>query len=224
MIHLRYDSEVKIYYPRTDFIIVEDYFTPLQAHSWLKTIDELGQDEVRGYHHPLLKPNRFHKAPKYPVKKFMCLGLYWDPLDYLYHEKIPGKGSSPHSIPKELTHLSSQILEEFYPTTNFIPQSVMVNFYTKDSSMGLHVDKDEPNKTAPIIGLNFGSTCRFFFEDEGGEIKETKIPGNSIYVFGKTARHMRHGLGTIFSKSLSSGSEFSLKNKERLNLTIRQVY
>jgi alkylated DNA repair protein (DNA oxidative demethylase) len=154
----------------------------------------------------------------------MCLGLYWNPLDYLYYEKIPGQGVSPHQIPQDLKDLSARILKDFYPTPHYTPQSVMVNFYTKDSSMGLHVDKDEPNKTAPIIGLNFGSTCRFFFENEAGEIKETRIPGNSIYIFGKSARHMRHGLGTIFTKSLSPGSETFLQNKERLNLTIRQVF
>jgi alkylated DNA repair protein (DNA oxidative demethylase) len=214
---------MKIYQPRTDFIIVEDFFTSLQASVWLQILDELGGHPSCGYHHPLLKPNRFHKNPKYPVKKFMCLGLYWNPLDYLYYERIPENGVCPHPIPEDLKQISTQILKDFYPTNHYYPQSVMVNFYTKDSSMGLHVDKDEPNKIAPIIGLNFGSTCRFFFENESGEIKDTLLPGNSIYVFGKSARHMRHGLGTIFTKSLSPGSELFLKNKERVNLTIRQV-
>lgn len=202
-----------------DFIIVEDYFSPGQAAEWLKLIMDLGKDPVRGFHHPDLRPNRFHKAPKYPVKKFMCLGLYWNPLDYLYYDR----GEKAHKIPVELTKLSQKILDEFYPTLHYEPQTVLVNLYTEDSSMGLHVDKDEPNKEAPIIGLNFGSTCRFFYEDTDGNMKDLKIPGNSIYVFGKTARLMRHGLGSIYTKSLSPGSEGILENKERLNLTIRQV-
>jgi alkylated DNA repair protein (DNA oxidative demethylase) len=114
----------------------------------------------------------------------MCLGLYWNPLDYLYYDKIPGRGVRSHEIPKELIKLSHLILEKFYPTPEFIPQSVMVNFYTDNSSMGLHVDKDEPNKDAPIIGLNFGSTCRFFYEDEIGKLRDIRIPGNSVYIFG----------------------------------------
>lgn len=214
---------MKSYEPRKDFVIVEDYFTESQAAGWLKLISDLGEDKVRGFHHPDLRPNRFHKAPKYPVKKFMCLGLYWNPVDYLYHEKIPGTGEKPFSIPPELSLLSQKILSEFYPTKDFKPQSVMVNFYTSDSSMGLHVDKDEPNKEAPIIGINFGSTCRFFYEDETGEMKDLRIPGNSIYIFGRSARLMRHGLGSIYTKTLAPGSENHLQNKERLNLTIRQV-
>ena len=214
---------MNVYSPRTDFVIVEDYFTQTQAAAWLKLILELGKDPIRGFHHPDLRPNRFHKAPKYPVKKFMCLGLYWNPLDYLYYVKIPGKGTPPHAIPQEMRDFSRLVLKEFFPTSDYEPQSVMVNFYTKDSSMGLHVDKDEPNKEAPIIGVNFGSTCRFFYEDQNLEMKDIKIPGNSLYIIGGSARLMRHGLGSIYAKTLSSGSEIFLDNKERLNLTIRQV-
>lgn len=213
---------MKIHSPRPDFVIVEDYFTPAQAAEWLKLVSELGTDKERGFHHPDLKPNRFHKAPKYPVKKFMCLGLYWNPTDYLYHEKLPS-GVRPHAIPDELKKLSAEILKEFYDNEPHVPQSVLVNFYTDTSSLGLHVDKDEPNKTAPVIGLNFGSTCRFFYEDMNGEMKDIRIPGNSIYIFGRSARLMRHGLGSVYTKTLAPGSEFYLQNKERLNLTIRQV-
>lgn len=214
---------MRIYSPRPDFVIVEDYFTSSQAAEWLKMILSLGEDPVRGFHHPDLRPNRFHKNPKYPVKKFMCFGLYWNPVDYLYYDKIPGKNLRPHDIPEAIQTLSGEILREYFPFPDYKPQSVMVNFYTSDSSMGLHVDRDEPNKEAPIIGLNFGSTCRFFFEDEKGEMKDLRIPGNSIYVFGGSARLMRHGLGSIYAKSLAPGSEGILQNKERLNLTIRQV-
>lgn len=214
---------MKVFRPRSDFIIVEDFFSPMQASEWIRSILDLGQDPLRGFQHPDLKPNRFHKAPKYPVKKFMCLGLYWNPLDYCYHEKVPGRGVRPFPIPKNLAELALEILRTYFPTEDYRPQSVMVNFYTDNSSMGMHVDKDEPNKEAPIIGLNFGSTCRFLYESEGGELEEVKIPGNSIYVFGGRARLMRHGLGTIYAKTLAPGSENFFKNKERLNLTIRQV-
>ena len=214
---------MKVYSPRTDFIIVEDYFSDVHAAEWLELILKLGVDPARGFHHPDLKPNRFHKAPKYPVKKFMCLGLYWNPLDYLYYEKIPHSHVAAHPIPDKLRNLSLGILEKYFPSKDYNPQSVMVNFYTSDSSMGLHVDKDEPNKAQPIIGFNFGSTCRFFFEDEEGVMKDIKLPGNSIYIFGRSARLMRHGLGSIYTKTLSPGSDRFLKNKQRVNLTIRQV-
>jgi len=215
---------MRILKPRTDFVIVEDYFSAEQAAEWLDLILKKGEDPVRGFHHPDVKPNRFHKAPKYPVKKFMCLGLYWNPLDYHYYPVIPEFEAKPFPIPKAVKEISKAVLSEIFPWGDFSPETVLVNFYTENSSMGLHIDKDEEEREAPVIGLNFGSTCRFFYEDDHGEMKDIRIPGNSLYIFGGKARKMRHGLGSIYAKTLSPGSEGYLKNKERLNLTIRQVY
>ena len=215
---------MRILKPRTDFVIVEDYFSAEQAAEWLGLVLKKGEDEQRGFHHPDVKPNRFHKAPKYPVKKFMCFGLYWNPVDYVYYPIIPESGAKPFPIPKEIKNLGQELLAEFFPWEGYSPESVLVNYYTESSSMGLHVDKDEEDHRSPVIGLNFGSTCRFFFEDEAGEMQDTRIPGNSVYIFGGSARLMKHGLGSIYSKTLSPGSEGLLGNKERLNLTIRQLY
>lgn len=210
--------------PRSDFLIVEDYFSPDQAAAWIELILKKGEDPVRGFHHPNVKPNRFHKAPKYPVKKFMCFGLYWNPVDYIYYPIIPENEAKPFPISKQISQLASEALAEFFPYPDFSPQSVLVNFYTETSSMGVHVDKDEEDNKAPVIGMNFGSTCRFFYEDEDGVMKDVRIPGNSLYIFGGSARLMKHGLGSIYAKTLSAGSENYLANKERLNLTIRQVF
>jgi DNA alkylation damage repair protein AlkB len=215
---------MRIVSPRRDFIIVEDYFSSEQAAKWLEWILEIGTDRERGFHHPDLRPNRFHKSPKYPVKKYMCLGLYWDPLVYSYSTHFKDKKIKPFPIPKNLQDLCLKILKEYFPWSDYVPEAVLVNYYCDHSSMGLHIDKDEENHKAPVIGLNFGSTCRFYFEQESGELGDIRIPGNSLYIFGGTARLMRHGLGTIYSKTLSSGSETYLQNKERVNFTIRQVY
>ena len=215
---------MKIIKPRSDFFIVEDYFTAEQAAEWLGWILNKGKDPLRGFKHPSLKPNRFHAAPKYPVKKFMCLGLYWNPLDYVYYSAIPENGVKPFPIPQKLKLLCQNILSTYFPWENYSPETVLVNYYTSDSSMGLHVDKDEEDHVTPVIGLNFGSSCRFFYEGEDGVMRDIRIPGNSIYIFGGRARLMKHGLGSIYSKTLAAGSEGFLSNKERINLTIRQVY
>jgi DNA alkylation damage repair protein AlkB len=210
--------------PRKDFVIVEDYFSPAEAHEWLSFLLRKGEDTARGFHHPDLKPNRFHARPKYPVKKFMCYGLYWNPLDYTYTPVIPSTGEKPFAIPARVRTFCHEILRDFFPYADYSPQTILVNYYTADSTMGLHVDKDEEDHAAPVIGLNFGSSCRFFFEDESGEMKDVRIPGNSVYVFGGSARLMRHGLGSIYAKTLAPGSEQFLSNKERINITIRQVF
>ena len=215
---------MKKYSPRPGFVIVEDYFTASQAAQWLGLILKKGSDPLRGFHHPHVKANRFHENPKYPVKKYMCMGLYWDPRDYHYYPIIPEFNVKPFPIPKELNDLCLEILQVHFSTTKFSPEGVLVNYYTDNSSMGLHIDKDEEALDSPVVGLNFGSTCRFFYEDKVGELKDIKLPGNSVYIFGGPARAMKHGVGTIYAKSLSAGSEEYLENKERINLTIRQIY
>jgi alkylated DNA repair protein (DNA oxidative demethylase) len=145
-------------------------------------------------------------------------------MDYHYQAVIPDLSVKPLPIPHSLKNLCLEILKKYYSWEKYSPETVLVNYYTHDSSMGLHIDKDEEDHEAPVIGLNFGSTCRFFFENEEGGIEDIKIPGNSIYIFGRTARLMRHGLGSIYTKSLSPGSESYLQNKERINLTVRQVF
>ena len=210
--------------PRSDFIIVKDYFTPAQAAKWLEFILKKGEDPIRGFAHPNLKPTRFHKTPKYPVRHYMCMGLYWNPLDYSYQSVIPGHDVKPWPISASLRELSSTVLTQFFNWKDFCPETALINFYDSSSSMGLHVDKDEEDHESPVVGISFGSTCRFFFENEEGDITDIQIPGNSLYIFGRQARLMRHGVGTIYTKTLSPGSDAYLKNKERLSITIRQVY
>ncbi|MGE3610008.1 MAG: alpha-ketoglutarate-dependent dioxygenase AlkB [Bacteriovoracaceae bacterium] len=215
---------MNIVIPRKDFVIIEDFFRPEEASAWVESILKKGDDPVRGFHHPDLRPNRFHQQPKYPVKKYMCFGFYWNPLDYAYYPKLPGTEVSPFPILSDLKLLVQQVLLDHYQWTRFSPESVLVNYYTDDSSMGIHVDKDEEDQISPVVGLSFGSACRFLYEDEAGDIKDYRLPGNSLYIFGRSARRMRHGVGTLYSQSLAPGSEGYLKNKERMSLTIRQIF
>jgi alkylated DNA repair dioxygenase AlkB len=210
---------------RSGFVLIENFFDDEAIAFWLQYILSKGEDIHRGFHHPDVKPNRFHKKPKYPVKKYMCFGLYWNPVDYLYYPEIPESNVPSFPIPDFFQDFCREALSYFpYKVNGYYAEAVMVNFYTSDSSMGLHVDKDEEDQLSPIIGVNFGSTCRFLFEDEIGEIREVKIPGNSVYVFGDEARLMKHGVGTIYANTVPLGQGTFFNSKERLNLTFRKVF
>lgn len=210
---------------RSGFVLIENFFDEETIAFWLRYVFSKGEDIHRGFHHPDVKPNRFHKKPKYPVKKYMCFGLYWNPVDYVYYPTIPESSVPPFPIPDFFHDFCREALSYFSSEIkNYMAQAVMVNFYTADSSMGLHVDKDEEDQVSPIIGVNFGSTCRFLYEDELGEMREIKIPGNSVYLFGNEARLMRHGVGTIYAKTVPREQEIYFGSKERLNLTFRKVF
>ena len=210
---------------RRDFHVAEDYFPREVARRHLLEILELGADSHRGFHHPWLKPNRFHEKPRYPVERYMGLGLYWNPLDYRYHPLIPAVGVTPWPIPSWLTAECQAVLAETFPhhVGEWRAEAALVNYYTEGRKMGRHVDKEEANHRAPVIGFNFGGTTRFYYQDVGGEEQSLLLPGNSVYVFGDSARLMRHGVGAAYKQSLSWESAGLLQAGERLNLTIRQV-
>ena len=202
-----------------DFYVAEDYFPREVARSHLLEILRLGGDKERGFHHPALKPNRFHATPRYPVDQYMGLGMYWDPLDYLYHSHMQHNGMAPWPLPPWLVKLCHEVLAETFPHhTTWRAEAALVNYYTSGRKMGRHVDKEEKDHRAPVIGFNFGGTCRFYFHEES-----FLLPGYSVYVFGASARLMPHGVGAAYKKSLSWESSGILKEGERLNITVRQV-
>jgi len=190
----------------------------------LRQILELGADPVRGFHHPLLKPNRFHSEPRYPVDRYMCLGLYWDPRDYRYHEVIPTSGQVPHGLPGEWSELYARLLEELFPSERgVVPETALVNYYRDGRRMGQHVDKEEEDHVAPVLGVSFGAATRFYFLGPRGEKQSLLLPGNSVYVFGHRARLMPHSVGQPLLKNFSSEAHGLLLPGERLSVTLRRV-
>lgn len=210
---------------RPDFYLAENYFPVEIAKEYLIAILSDGEDPVRGFTHPNLRPNRFHSAPKYPVKKYMGYGLYWNPLDYLYHELLPN-GEQPFAIQDWMQELGQNVVGELFPhyKTSWKAEAALVNYYTQNSKMGFHIDKDEEDHEAPVIGISFGGTCRFLYEDESGEEKSFMLQGNSVYCFGGRARLMRHGIGTTYKNTTSAEASGVLKDKERLSITLRKVF
>ncbi len=207
--------------PRRDFYVAQNFFEREVAQSYLAEILRLGEDPERGFHHPNLKPNRFHAHPKYPVSRYMGLGLYWNPLDYRYHTEF--NGLTPFALPVWLIELSLQLAHTHFPQLSFFPETALVNYYLADKKMSWHTDKEEENKRAPVIGINFGSTCRFYFESEAGAEESFILPSNSVYVFGESARQMRHAVGSGRKNTLSPESHGLLASGERLNITVRKV-
>mgnify|MGYP003393511968 CR=1 FL=1 len=210
---------------RPDFYYAENIWDTQQARDYLSAILRDGEDPLRGFHHPNLKANRFHANPKYPVKRYMGYGHYWNPLDYLYHELQPN-GARPWEIPQWMHEISRSILSDLFPQhlPSWQAQSALVNYYTSNSKMGLHVDKEEADHRAPVIGISFGGTCRFLFENDHGEEQSLLLPGNSLYCFGERARLMRHGVGTTYTNTLSPESSGLLGDKERLSVTLRKIF
>jgi DNA oxidative demethylase len=208
------------------FYYLENYFSPEEEIRIVKSVLELGRDERRGFKHPDLKPNRFHPKPKYPVKKYMCFGLYWNPLTYQYTPTLPESDISPFEIPSWMKHVSDKLIKLYFPEVSsiFKPQSAIINYYTEQSRMGLHTDKEEKDLRVPVIGFNFGATGRFQYINREGKTCDLKVTSGSVYLFGGPMRLMRHGLAHVYKKTAPSYLKTLIHPDERLNLTLRKVY
>jgi|GEM_PF-1581559 len=216
--------------PETDFVLIENAITEEVARELAEMTLERGKDPVRGFKRPKLKPNRPGLDLNYPVKKYMCYSLYWDPSAYVYNGNIPGTTTPPFPIPELLEKLSYDAVQTFFPhhLPQFKLESCYVNFYTKDemgidSTIPLHKDKEEIDLKFPVIGLSLGSTARFMYQGLKGTIQEITIPDRSLYLFGDSMRLMRHGVKEVLP-DLPANYEGLLAPRDRLNFNLRKVY
>jgi alkylated DNA repair protein (DNA oxidative demethylase) len=151
---------------------------------------------------------------------FGLYGWFSDNSGYHYSKVHPITKAPWPKIP-------NSILETVFKLTNltdhkdFKPESCYINFYFKDSSLGLHQDNSEKNLTKPIVSISIGDTAEFLL---GGINKKDKLEtvflkSGDCYVQGGESRMCYHQVKGIFK----SNSE-ALPEGGRINLTIRQVY
>ncbi|KXN69550.1 hypothetical protein CONCODRAFT_7959 [Conidiobolus coronatus NRRL 28638] len=186
--------------------------------------------------------------------------LRWITFGYQYH--WPSKEyicDENHKVPVEFSNLCDAVVKSVYQVCNpisgeyisnynpcdFKSEGGVINYYQlKDSLMG-HVDKSEPNTTAPLISFSLGQSAVFLI---GGPTKDTEpIPlilrSGDILIMGEQCRRNYHGVPRIIENTLpeyltSSKTNPSLEEDElnywdviadylqttRVNINVRQVF
>jgi alkylated DNA repair protein (DNA oxidative demethylase) len=155
--------------------------------------------------------------------RMLCLGRHWNALTYTYQDRREDIDDRPApELPPDLAALARQIAGD----AGFIlaPDVCIVNWYRRDSRMGLHQDKDEsPDSLArglPVVSISLGDTARFLF----GGLRRREPPqtilleSGDAFVFGGPSRLRYHGVARILPGSAPPGLGF----EGRLNLTFRQ--
>lgn len=100
------------------------------------------------------------------------------------------------------------------------PEACLVNWYDRQARMGLHQDRDEDARDAPILSLSLGATALFRY---GGlsrrdRTRSFKLRSGDALVIGGAARMIFHGVDRI--EPAASGL---LPDGGRVNLTVRRV-
>ncbi len=150
------------------------------------------------------------------MTNFGSLGWVTDKQDgYRYQAVHPETGEQWPSIPPSLLAL----WEEYsaYPEP---PEACLVNYYDVDAKMGMHVDNDEEDFSAPVISISLGDSCLFRFGSiaRGGKTQSIKLESGDVIILSGESRLIYHGVDRIYP-----GTSTLLSQPGRINLTLRRV-
>lgn len=140
-------------------------------------------------------------------------GWISDTQGYRYTNLHPITGKPfAKMIPSIITLLDYLKLQGLIPN-DYNAQTCLINKYEQGNKLGLHQDKDETNKTAPIISISIGADAIFQLGGlkRNDQIQEITLKSGDIFIFGEDDRMRFHGIKAI------------LNGNKRLNLTIRQI-
>ena len=152
----------------------------------------------------------------------LCLGRHWNGLTYKYEERRSDYDQAEvPPIPADMQAIAqSAAADAGYA---FEPDICIVNYYTAESRMGVHQDKDERPETlsagVPIVSVSLGDAARFVVG--GTTRKEHTQPivlrSGDVLVMGGPSRLRFHGVTKILPGTAPAGT-----GPGRFNLTFRQ--
>lgn len=101
------------------------------------------------------------------------------------------------------------------------PECCLVNLYRGDARMGLHQDRDEAERDAPVLSVSLGDDAVFRIggRTRRGATRSFKLRSGDIVSFGGPARLAFHGIDRVIP-----GTSPLIAGGGRINLTLRRVF
>lgn len=143
------------------------------------------------------------------------LGWVSDIRGYRYQSNHPFTDKPWTPIPQRLLDLWNDVADYVAP-----PQACLVNWYSADSRLGLHVDADETADDAPVVSVSLGSRALFRLGglERSSPTSSMRLASGDVVVLGGKARRAYHGVDRIYPDSSTL-----IPGGGRLNLTLRRV-
>ena len=131
------------------------------------------------------------------------LGWWSDHKGYRYTDCDPTTGLTWPKMPDLFIEIIHRTLKNIPIEKTFIPDACLINYYSNDSKMGLHQDKDEKDLTHPIITISLGDRADFMI---GGNKRSQKpalltLDSGDVLVMSKDARPLFHGIKRIYEET-----------------------
>ncbi|KAM4542737.1 nucleic acid dioxygenase ALKBH1 isoform 1-T2 [Odontesthes bonariensis] len=144
--------------------------------------------------HELGSPSSGKRQPKTLLEK-----LRWVTLGYHYNWDTKTYSANSHTpFPADLHSLSVQISAACgFP--EFSSEAAILNFYRPDSSLGIHVDESELDRTRPLLSFSFGQSAIFLL----GGARRTDAPtamfmhSGDVMVMSGPSRLLYHAVPRI---------------------------
>lgn len=146
---------------------------------------------------------------------FGPLGWITDRSGYRYGERHPVTGAPWPPMPQSLLDLWARYADPAHP-----PDSCLINLYRGEAKMGLHVDADEADLEAPVLGISLGDTAVFRLGGPGRKdpTRTLKLASGDINLLTGPARRAYHGVDRLLV-----GSSRLVPGGGRINLTLRRA-
>ena len=96
----------------------------------------------------------------------------------------------------------------------------LINRYVPGAKLGLHQDRDEQDRWAPIVSVSLGLPAVFLWggKRRADPVRRLRVESGDIAVWGGPARFVYHGINP-----LKSGAH-PLTGATRINITFRKVF
>ena len=192
-------------------VVHRGYFDPVDQRMLADVVEDVLAQA------PLYRPTMPRWGTPLSVRMSNCGELGWvtDKSGYRYQATHPVTKACWPAIPVPLLNLWHDVTDGLAP-----PEACLINFYDGRAKLGLHVDSDEDEPSAPVVSVSLGDEANFRIGGARRSDPTTRIRLSSgdVVVMGGASRHFHHGIERIFpstSELLASGG--------RINLTLRRV-
>jgi alkylated DNA repair protein (DNA oxidative demethylase) len=145
-------------------------------------------------------------------------GWVTDRKGYRYTAEDPETGKPWPALPPLFLDLARRAAEAAdFP--GFVPDGCLINRYEPGARMGLHQDKDEQDRTAPIVSVSLGLPVVFLWGGLARRDRPVKIAlaSGDVAVWGGPSRFVYHGVAPL------EDGEHPVTGRYRYNLTLRKA-
>jgi alkylated DNA repair protein (DNA oxidative demethylase) len=103
---------------------------------------------------------------------------------------------------------------------HYDPDACLINRYIAGARLGLHQDRDEKDRWAPIVSVSLGLPAVFLWggRDRSDPIRRIQLENGDVAVWGGPARFVFHGVAPL------KDGVHPLTGNARINLTFRKVF